>query len=93
MEDNSSKPVLPLAINSPNNERRKVPRYPFIASAEETDLNSGARVSARVSELSLRGCYLDTLNPFPMGSRIKLLVFPRQCHVDCSCDSGLSPAK
>src|SRR5207244_11500280 len=55
--------------------RREAPLHPFIASAEETDLASGARLSARVSELSLKGCYLDTLNPFPKGTRIRLVIF------------------
>lgn len=32
-------------------------------------------MSARVSELSLRGCYLDTLNPFPEGTHIRLVIF------------------
>lgn len=66
---------MPLGTNSQqNSERRAVSRYPFIASAEETDLDSGARLSARVSELSLKGCYLDTLNPFPKGTQIRLVI-------------------
>src|SRR2546429_5630193 len=61
--------------SSQDSERREAPLHPFIASAEETDLASGARLSARVSELSLKGCYLDTLNPFPKGTRIRLVIF------------------
>jgi PilZ domain len=61
--------------SSRDSERRQAPRHPFIASAEETDLASGARLSARVSELSLKGCYLDTLNPFPKGTQIRLVIF------------------
>jgi hypothetical protein len=34
-----------------------------------------ARLSARVSELSLKGCYLDTLYPFPKGTQIRLVIF------------------
>ncbi len=76
MEDVSSKPTPLAAINTPqNNDRRGVPRYSFIASAEETELDSGARISARVSDLSLKGCYLDTLNPFPKGTQIRVVVF------------------
>jgi PilZ domain len=58
-----------------SSERRGAARHPFIASAEETDLASGTRLSARVSELSLKGCYLDTLNPFPKGTQIRLVIF------------------
>ena len=77
MPDDASKPTSLSASLSDqsSSERREVPRHPFIASAEETDLASGARLSARVSELSLRGCYLDTLNPFPEGTQIRLVIF------------------
>jgi hypothetical protein len=51
-------------------ERRRVPRYPFIASAELVEVRSDVRVATRVSELSLGGCYLDMMNPFPMGTRV-----------------------
>jgi hypothetical protein len=76
MRDDSPKPTTPAeAESSPrNSERRVAPRHPFIASAEETDLVSGARLSARVSELSLKGCYLDTLNPLPKGTPIRLVI-------------------
>jgi hypothetical protein len=56
-------------------ERREVPRYPSVASAEEIDIVTGAKLSARVSELSLKGCYLDTVNPFPPGTQIRLVIF------------------
>jgi hypothetical protein len=62
------------ADERPNGERREVPRYLFIANAEETDMDSGTRLAARVSEMSLKGCYLDTLNPFPQGTRIKVRI-------------------
>ncbi len=58
----------------PYPNRREVPRYPLIASAEETDLVSNARLNARVSEISMKGCYLDTLNPFPEGMQIRLKI-------------------
>jgi len=76
MPDDSSKPTsLPASPSGlSNSERREAPRHPFIASAEETDLASGARLLARVSELSLKGCYLDTLNPFPKGTQIRLVI-------------------
>lgn len=49
-------------------ERRRTPRYVFIASAELYEQQSEVRVASRVSELSLHGCYLDMMNPFPTGS-------------------------
>lgn len=56
-------------------ERRRTPRYIFIASAELYEERTDVRVASRVSELSLHGCYLDMMNPFPMGTLILLKIF------------------
>jgi hypothetical protein len=56
-------------------ERRRTPRYIFIASAELYEENSDLRVASRVSELSLHGCYLDMMNPFPTGTLILVKIF------------------
>ncbi|HXX99702.1 MAG TPA: PilZ domain-containing protein [Candidatus Limnocylindrales bacterium] len=56
-------------------ERRRTPRYIFIASAELYEEQSDVRVASRVSELSLHGCYLDMMNPFPAGTIILLKIF------------------
>lgn len=53
-------------------ERREARRYAFICPAEMIDLAGNTRVSARTADLSLRGCYIDTLNPFPLGTRVRL---------------------
>jgi hypothetical protein len=55
-------------------ERRRTPRYIFIASAELYEEKSDVRVSTRVSELSLHGCYLDMMNPFPTGTIVHLKI-------------------
>lgn len=44
---------------------RRVPRYTFIATAELVEEKTDVRIATRVSELSLHGCYLDMMNPFP----------------------------
>jgi hypothetical protein len=51
-------------------ERRRTPRYTFIASAELIEEASDVRIATRVSELSLHGCYLDMMNPFPVGTLV-----------------------
>jgi hypothetical protein len=56
-------------------ERRRTPRYPFIATAEVTDQSSQGKVSTRVTELSLRGCYLDMPSPLPMDARINIKIY------------------
>jgi PilZ domain-containing protein len=53
-------------------ERRDARRYAFICPAELIDLSGSARISARTADLSLHGCYIDTLNPFPLGTRVRL---------------------
>src|SRR5690242_6782648 len=53
-------------------ERREARRYAFICPAELIDLASGTRISARTADFSLRGCYIDTLNPLPLGARVRL---------------------
>ena len=53
-------------------ERRDAHRYAFICPAELIDLSGSTRISARTADLSLQGCYIDTLNPFPLGTRVRL---------------------
>jgi hypothetical protein len=53
-------------------DRRAAPRYPLILIAEVTDSASGARLISRTSDVSRTGCYVDTLNPLPRGSLIRL---------------------
>jgi len=55
-------------------EKRRSPRYFFFASAELTEENSQIRVPSRVSELSLNGCYLDMMNPFPVDTVVHLTI-------------------
>ena len=55
-------------------KRRSVQRCPLVASAEVTEVHSGALLSARISELGLGGCYVDALNPFPEGTLVRLRI-------------------
>jgi len=59
-------------------KQRSVRRCPFVASAEITELHSGAQLSARTSELGLGGCYVDALNPFPKGTLVGLRILRDQ---------------
>jgi PilZ domain len=54
--------------------RRSVRRCQLVASAVVTDLHSGTRLSARISELGVGGCYVDALTPFPEGTLVKLRI-------------------
>ena len=58
--------------------QRSARRCPLVASAEVTDLRSGTRLSARISELGVGGCYVDALTPFPEGTLVKLRILRDQ---------------
>lgn len=51
-------------------ERRRTPRFPLIADAEVTEIASETTLSAKTSDLSAGGCFLDTPNPSPEGTEI-----------------------
>ena len=53
--------------------RRANPRFAFFAEAEAA-LSDGTLVPAQVSELSSRGCYIDTLEPIPIGTQLRLRI-------------------
>lgn len=53
-------------------DRRNAPRFSLILVAEITEEHSGTKLTARSSDLSRSGCYIDTLNPVPMGVEVRL---------------------
>ncbi len=55
-------------------ENRAKTRYSFTASAEVYELKSQTRVVGRCSDLSIGGCYIDTLAPFPVGSAVRVRI-------------------
>jgi hypothetical protein len=53
-------------------ERREGNRHVFTAAADVVELSSGARFSTRTTDLGPGGCFVDTTNPFPVGSKLHL---------------------
>jgi hypothetical protein len=53
-------------------ERRRTPRYPFVATAEVIEKLTHASASSRVTELSLHGCYLEM--PYPLAKDAQVIV-------------------
>jgi hypothetical protein len=49
---------------------RTTPRFTFIAEAEIV----GMRDRSRISELSARGCYIDSMNPLPKGTNLRVRI-------------------
>jgi hypothetical protein len=55
---------------TPYTVARTTPRFAFIAEAEI----AGMKDRARVSELSARGCYIDSINPLPKDTEVRLRI-------------------
>ena len=60
------------------------PRYPFAASADIVLESSGAKVSCRVTELSLYGCYLDCSAPLAVRSQVLLKIYGTDDYFEAS---------
>jgi hypothetical protein len=58
-----------------NNERRRTPRYPFTGSIEMQQESSEDKRTAKVSELSLNGCFVQMREPYPVGTSLSVRVF------------------
>jgi hypothetical protein len=53
-------------------ERRRVPRIPFNATSVVTETGSAQIVVAQTSELSRFGCFVQTIKPYPKGTRVHI---------------------
>ncbi|HTT34125.1 MAG TPA: PilZ domain-containing protein [Methylomirabilota bacterium] len=56
-------------------ERRRSPRVSFIAAAEVHAESNSSRLDARISDISAAGCYVDTVNPLPDGTVVRVKIF------------------
>ena len=56
-------------------ERRRTPRFPFIATVEVIETGAPVGVAARVTELSLYGCYVEIPNPLGKGAHAVLKIY------------------
>jgi hypothetical protein len=54
--------------------RREVPRFSLIASAVLREPESDTKISGRISELSRKGCYVDTLIGLPEGTNLEIRI-------------------
>ena len=73
--------LMPSKINSDSSkryftfaERRKAPRYCLVAIAELTDAGDAKMLSAKVTEVSRTGCYVDSPKTFPVGTSLKVII-------------------
>lgn len=56
-------------------ERRRTPRYPFIATVEVIQKGAQSGITGRISELSLYGCFIEMPDPFPKGTELTLKAY------------------
>lgn len=56
-------------------ERRRTPRFPFIATVDVIETGAPVGVAARVTELSLYGCYVEIPNPLKKGAHAVLKIY------------------
>jgi hypothetical protein len=55
-------------------ERRAEPRYPFAAMAEATDAKTHTRITGRISDIGMGGCYFEVMSPFAMGADLHVRI-------------------
>jgi hypothetical protein len=53
-------------------EQRLCARYPVSVSVEGVEFRSKAHFTGRVSDLSMGGCYVDTMTALPVGASLKV---------------------
>jgi hypothetical protein len=58
-------------------ERHRAQRYFFVAMIELTDLQSDSQMKEQTSDLSLFGCHVNTANPWPAGTRVRIRITHR----------------
>jgi PilZ domain len=63
-------------------DRRNAERHIVTASAEVVEHSSGARFSARTTDLGPGGCFVDTILPFPVGAKVRVTVQKGQAHFE-----------
>jgi len=55
-------------------DRRSSPRYNLIVAATLAESGSVTRISARTSDISRTGCYVDTLTPLAKGKTLRVIL-------------------
>jgi hypothetical protein len=55
-------------------EHRQNPRYSFSCDVEVIDIQSNTKLIGRVTDIARRGCYVDTISPFPPGTLLMVKI-------------------
>ncbi|MGD0402893.1 MAG: PilZ domain-containing protein [Candidatus Acidiferrales bacterium] len=70
----SDTPSHPVGGSGKYSNRREVPRFSLIAVAVLREPESDTKISGRISELSRKGCYVDTLISLPEGTNLEVRI-------------------
>jgi hypothetical protein len=57
-----------------HSDRRRAPRYPWIADAEVTETAFRTRLRAQTRDLSIGGCFVNLLNPSLEGAEVAVTI-------------------
>lgn len=68
----SEESIQPESAATETAERRDSARHAFICPAELIEMGGGVCITARTADLSSKGCYVDTLNPLPVGTCVRI---------------------
>jgi hypothetical protein len=70
----SGTPSNPAGGSGPYPNKREVPRFSLIATVVLREPDSDTKISGRISELSRKGCYVDTLITLPEGTPLEVRI-------------------
>jgi hypothetical protein len=73
-----------LSIFGAHSERRSEERFSFVATIEVIDVGIGITRRARTTDLSMSGCYVDTLNPSPPGTTLSVRIHKADTSLETS---------
>jgi hypothetical protein len=80
-------------------QKRSVLRYSFAALALIVEPLTGTELAARTSDISLKGCYVESVDQFPQNTVIRITIdrapeyfdsWARVAHVQVALGTGLS---
>lgn len=61
------------ATSGPPNRRGNL-RYPFSSSAEVIGTQGNTRIAGRIADIGRKGCYVDTISPFPPKTDVSVRI-------------------
>lgn len=61
--------------------QRAAPSDFFLAPIKLTDVQSEKQLAAQTKDLNLFGCFVETMNPFPQGTKVRLRISRAGAHV------------